>query len=273
MKRFILFLIMLFLVLFLLSNIVFSHEGDLSEESTKTLKNYTSPILFISSLFIIISTIIALMTQNHPHHKLGLFLGIAIPVVIASIFVVYSTVYTNAISETKGPVHWHADYEIYNCGESIHLISPKGMLNRVGTSVIHDHNDNRIHIEGVVVDKNDANLNSFIHMVGGNMSDTKLGIPTDKGYIEIKNGDLCNENLGKWQGFLIKVTNPDAPKGEWIYAQQKLENFPDYIPAPYSYVPPGDCLILEFGDEKEKTEHVCETYEIALRNGDIKNEI
>ena len=274
MKRLILFL----LVLVMLSTFVNSHEKDSSEvdinkgeDSSSTLKDYTSPIIFISILFITIFTIIALFTQNHQNHKLGLLLGIVIPIVIASVFVVYTTVYTNAISETKGPVHWHADFEIYNCGEFVDLIKPKGLSNRIGTPLFHEHNDNRIHVEGVVVNKKDVDMHSFFEVIGGELTNEKFGAPTDNGYVEINNGDLCNNVQVKWQAFLFKVTNPEAEKGDWIYTQQKLYNFEDYVLSPYSYIPPGDCLILEFGDEKEKTEHLCETYEIAIRKNEFKS--
>ena len=218
-------MLVLFLVLFL-SNVVYSH-GEVDEEDlsiteslhiespiTKEskLKDYTYPVVFIASLFITIFTIIALLTQNHHHHKLGLFLGIVIPIIIASVFVVYTTVYTNAISETKGPVHWHLDLEIYNCGEFVDLVSPKGMSNRVGTTLFHEHNDNRIHVEGVVVNKKDVDMHSFFDVIGGELTNEKLGAPTNNGYVEIRNGDICNNDQGKWQAFLFKVTNPEAEK-------------------------------------------------------------
>ena len=48
-----------------------------------------------------------------------------------------------------------------------------------------------------------------------------------------------------------------------------MENFDDHILAPYSNIPPGDCIIIEFDTEKEKTEHICETYKVAIERGDL----
>ena len=55
----------------------------------------------------------------------------------------------------------------------------------------------------------------------------------------------------------------------WIFEQQKLDNFEDYVLSPYTQIPPGDCIIIEFDAEKEKTEHICESYKVAVGRGDL----
>ncbi|MBI2142977.1 hypothetical protein HYU20_01395, partial [Candidatus Woesearchaeota archaeon] len=53
--------------------------------------------------------------------------------------------------------------------------------------------------------------------------------------------------------------------------QEKLgSHYEDYVPSPFGNVPPGDCIIFEFGSAvKEKTERMCESYEVALKLGKV----
>ena len=51
--------------------------------------------------------------------------------------------------------------------------------------------------------------------------------------------------------------------------QEKLTDYEDYILAPQSLVPPGDCIIIEFDKYKESTDNLCESYRIALERGDL----
>ena len=200
--------------------------------------------------------------------KILLFLGIALPILLATAYSAGSTIYLNLASHTKGPVHWHADYAICDCDSKIDLIRPEGISNRVGSTVFHEHNDNRIHVEGVVVDKQEVDLHNFFTTIGGMLSKSTLYLPTDNGFAEIKNGGVCRGKEGKIQVFLYKIKNPDGAKN-WVYGQEKLEDFENYVLAPYSNVPPGDCIIIEFDEEKEKTEHICETYNSAVSRGEL----
>jgi len=196
------------------------------------------------------------------------FLAIIIPVILTTAYLTGSTIYLNLISETKGPVHWHADFEIWNCDEKIELIKPEGFSNRVGTPVFHEHGDNRIHVEGVVVDSVEVDLHSFFEVIGGTLTNNYLSVPTNNGIIEMRDGNLCNGNPGKLQGFLFKIKNPEDTKN-WVFEQRKLDDFEDYILSPYSQIPPGDCITIEFDVEKENTNKICETYKVAVQRGDL----
>ena len=156
---------LLFLYGSVLSSIVLAHGGD---EPTfrieEVLTKASLEVIFIASVIIIACTGMAMLYEKKwKNHKQLLFLGIMIPTIIATLVLVGSTLYVNVISETKGPVHWHADFEIWVCGEKVDILDPKGLSNRIGTSVFHEHNDNRVHVEGVVVDKKDVSLDEFFH--------------------------------------------------------------------------------------------------------------
>ena len=264
-------LLIIFSLLFFIVNAHEEEEKEVHEEKIELgsyLKSTSLNYLLIASVIVLILVLFSIFYKEKTKIKMFLFFGIITPVILATIYLAASTIYLNLISETQGPVHWHADYEIWNCNEKIELIKPEGLSNRIGSPLFHDHGDNRIHVEGVVTNANDINLHNFFETVGGYMSKDTLKIPTDKEFIEIKNKDLCNGKGGKLQVFLYKVKNPEDIKN-WVFEQLKLENFENYILAPHSNVPPGDCIIIEFDEEKEKTELLCDTYESAVRRAEL----
>jgi hypothetical protein len=271
-----LFVVVLFVILIVsLVVSVNAHENDeVLQEKLKIDDQITSnSILYVSiaSLIVFFSIILSIFFRNkNDKLKVILFLGIVIPIILVSVYLVGATIYLNNISETGGPVHYHADFEIWKCGEKIDLIDPTGLLNRVGTSVLHEHGDDRFHVEGVVVEGKDVDLHSLINVLGGSLIKDRFSIPTNNGKIEIENGELCDGKEGKLQVFVYQVINPDAKrKSGFKYRQIKLDDFEDYILAPYQNVPPGDCIIIEFDEDKENTEKICETYKIAIEKGDI----
>jgi len=265
-------ILLLIIVVILFSFTVYSHveeevneaRKDIGENLKSTSKNYVLIAAIISGILVLI----AIYNKEKDNTKMFLFLGIVIPIILSTIYLTGSTIYLNLISDTKGPVHWHADYEVWVCGNKIDLIKPKGLSNRIGSTIFHDHGDNRIHVEGVIVEEKDVDLHNFFEIIGGSLTESSLYLPTNNGYEEINNGDLCNGNPGKLQAFLYKIKNPEDAKN-WIFEQKKLDNFEDYILSPYSQIPPGDCIIIEFDIEKDTTKNICETYKLAIERGDL----
>jgi len=171
-------------------------------------------------------------------------------------------VYLNQKSWTGGPVHWHTDFELRLCGEMVDLIDPTGLTNRVGTPVFHEHNDNRIHVEGVVLNPEEVTLRRFFEIIGGYLERGHLAIPTNHGMLEVADGGTCGGQPAKWQAFVYRT------KGRYFW-QEKVHDYEHYIPSPQPLIPPGDCLILEFAPEKDRTDFICTTYEVAKQQGDI----
>ena len=275
--RYFLAIILITLLIILVIPLALTHHVDndsnnIEDTSTDASNNNYLFYILLASVISAIFVILALYLQKYPEIfrkiKKILFLGIIIPILILSIFLISQTIYINIISETKGPVHWHADFEIYACDENLDLIDPTGLSNRIGTSVFHEHGDNRIHIEGVVVNYEDVSLDSFFKVIGGHLHKEELIFLTNEGLVEFTNGDLCNNLPGKLQVFVYK-TNPD----DNTFSQQKLEDFEDYVISPHSIIPPGDCIIIEFSsEEKQKTDKICEPYKIAIQKGEIQEE-
>ncbi len=161
-----------------------------------------------------------------------LFVLIAVSVVVASAYLAGSTIYLNYASESKGPVHWHADYEVLACGEKIELVKPTGVTNRVGDPTVHEHGDNRIHVEGVLLKLEQASLHNYFESIGGEFDGKTLGMPTEHGYMEWSNGEMCGGRPAYWAVYVNDV--------------QLVENPDGYVIAPHGTVPPGDKIRFVF---------------------------
>lgn len=270
-KFFVLAIILIILVLpFMISNGDDEHHDDEEnhdephEESFDFLQPI--PLIIISSIIsgitILVSLVLRRNVEEFRKYKKLLFIIIIIPIIFTSLFMFWDTISENSQSVTGGPVHWHADFEIYLCDEGIDIIDPSRTSNKIGTSVFHEHNDFRIHIEGTVLSYEEINLPSFFEVIGGELTEESIKVLTNEGVKQARNGDLCNDQESVLNVFVYEL-NKD------IVTQRKIEDIHSYVYSPESLVPPGDCIIIEFGPEKESTEKICKTYEIEIEKGEI----
>lgn len=233
-----------FLFFILLSVPAFAH-GDETELSGGSSQNVS--VALIVSVIVVIAIICSLHTEHqNERSKWILFLSIAIPVLLVTSYIAGSTILLNVTSESGGPVHWHADYEVWACGKKLDLVDPEGLSNRIGSPVLHEHGDDRIHIEGVVRDFADVALESYFENIGGDLHDDAFAYPTAEGLQTFRNGDVC----------------PDGPGIVNVYVNgQRISRPEDYVISPYSLVPPGDCIIVEFGlVESATTTRLCSSW-------------
>ncbi len=228
----------------------------------------SSVVLLIAFILSGIFLMLALFRrQPSERRKWELFLGISLPIAVATLYIIGTTVYRNSISVTKGPVHWHADFRIFVCGEELNIVDPHGLVNLVGSPLLHEHGDNRVHIEGRVMDWEDITLPRFFSAIGGELTQDHLTLPTNNGStVSMTNGQTCRDGkTGSVQVFVHSVR-------DGVVIQQKLGRFDSYRLAPYADVPRGDCVIIEFDQDKPKTEHLCQSYEAALQSGKLRVE-
>ena len=248
-------------------------------------------VILASSILLIIFITIASLFANkkHKYLKKPLFFMIVFVIMVGTGTLFGSTIYLNVKSDSGGPVHWHADIEFWACDVQLELRNPSGFLsNKIGTSTLHEHNDQRIHLEGVVVDDSvDATVGKFMRVIGGGISNQSLNVPladsiledfvdgdtvdlggvsniekyirTDsigKKSLNVKNGDSCPNNVSsEVQMFVLRYNKNDK-----TYAQTKIEYPENYTIRDESIVPPGDCIIVEFGKKKDRTDRLCEQY-------------
>lgn len=85
---------------------------------------------------------------------------------------------TNSSSVTTEEVHWHAPISYEACGQEVDFDDEKGH------TLIHGHNDDLVHVEGVVMDEEDVTLASYFKNSGIDI--------TSENFEDYQNGDLCN---------------------------------------------------------------------------------
>jgi len=240
-----------------------------------------------SLLLVILVVTAAILKDKFPALNKGLFGGIVIAVVIPTLVLIGSTIYLNSVSYTGGPVHWHADFEVWACGNEIELQDPSGFSNKVGTPTLHEHDDKRIHLEGVPVTSKDASLGKFVGVIGGQITKTSLSIPLNATgsifeedtlgngkaddyknlipamaisesasgrFLSVSNGDNCGSDKAELQVFLYRMQNDKE------YKQIKVKDPAELVIKDESLVPPGDCIIIEFDERKEFTDKLCLQY-------------
>lgn len=269
---------------------LYQPAADLEEQ----VASNSARITMWSALALIVLILITSLIKNRwPKLKVPLFVSILTITLFASLYMAGSTIYVNVKSDSGGPVHWHADMEIWACGNELELRDPYEFLsNKIGTATLHEHNDRRIHLEGVVVDDSrDASLGKFFHVIGGALTADALVVPlnpavgplyendvdgdgptnayaslidpfisfNDDGfrYGRFVSGEQCGDQTAHVQTFVYQY-NEEAK----TFTQQKLADPVTFSIAPYSTVPPGDCVIVEFDVLKDQTSKLCEQYGI-----------
>lgn len=229
------------------------------------IASYSKDATIIAILILLVLTVLAIRLKKLTDlKKKFLFSAIVMTVIVTTIFLAASTVYLNVISVSGGPVHWHADIEVWACQEEIDFVDPLGFSNKVGTSTLHEHNDKRIHLEGVVLTPQDASLGKFFKVIGGEISSNSITIPTNAGFKTHQTGERCsNGATSELQVFVYKTVNGS-------YFQSKIIEPSSYIISPYASVPEGDCIIIEFDVPKNKTDKLCRSYKVAEQIGKIR---
>lgn len=247
---------------------MFAHEG---EEATETLTSLGDTIKSNSIKFTILAAILLLVLLVLSHFfkeknktlKKILFWSIILVIVANTLYLSLTTVYLNISSKSGGPVHYHADFEIYNCGQEVAVEKSAGLSNKTGSELVHTHNDKRIHIEGVILDPHQLSLGHFFENLGGKLDNGILSVPTDKGLLSLKDGSLCPDgSKANLQAFVYSTHGK-------LFEQKKLTDFKNYQISPFAQVPPGDCVIIEFGAPKAATARMCLSYQVAKEAGKI----
>jgi len=235
MKKRLLLLLLAFTILS--ACFVFSHEAQEEVKSSSIYDLSQFAVVGYGSLAFGILIVLILLYNKKMNETAKKMVYILLVILVASVtlYIIVATLHLNIISQTKGPVHWHADFEVWVCDAKLNLASPESMMsNKQGNDLMHAHEDNRIHVEGVLVNKSQASLSAFFNAVGGSLSDDGIGMPTDNGIVSVHDGDKCNEKPAKF----------------YVFVNGKLIDHPDdYVIAPYEKVPPGDRIKFVFTEK------------------------
>jgi hypothetical protein len=120
---------------------------------------------------------------------------------------------------SSGQVHWHADLELFVCGENIPLPSPLSTKvahgqSYIGTPLMHSHGGTQIHVEGTVSKAKDITLGKFMTSLGLDFTQTQL--------LDKSNGDFCGDTEGKVKLFVNGIDS-DTLSDEVIVDDRKYE--------------------------------------------------
>ncbi len=230
------------ILLIVLPVIVHGHGDEVEDVGELSFADPVTSILYSIVILVVIVCVSFIFGKRLTNlHKKILFIIIVVSVLFSTAYVTASTVYINMISESGGPIHWHADIEIWACGEKVLLEEPEGFDNKVGTGTLHHHNEGkdlngtyRIHVEGVLVKLSEGDLEHYFEAINGELTETSLSVINHHNEKKTwKNGDIC-KNTGKVGKLKILVN------------EKEIENGPTYIISPYSNVPPGDFIKVVF---------------------------
>lgn len=246
--------------------------ADLEQQISST----SLRVVAVASLVLVVLVILSIILRDRlPPLKPWLFGALSLTLILPTLFLAISTVYLNVKSDSGGPVHWHADFELWACGQQLELRDPTGFLsNKIGTATLHEHNDQRIHLEGVAVNVHeDASLGKFMRVIGGEVSSDSYTVPlnaeqtppavltdyvttnADGPYASFISGQSCAGQPAEVQVFAYRF-DPTTN----TYSQRKLDDPAAWVIAPESQVPPGDCLIIDFDTPKDRTDKLCEQF-------------
>jgi len=219
--------------------------------------------------------------SQRPKAKATLFTMIATIVTIATLVLGAGNLTLAFNSPTGGPVRWAADFQVWACGNQLDLRDPRGLLtDRVGSPVLFEKNDGRIHYNGTPTDlPQDVTLGTFMQTVGGNINSDSLIFPinndngfigtppapeqvepyiasNDEGtYVRFLSGQTCGTEKAEVQAFVYRF-NP----ANNTYSQSKITDPAHYEISHVQTVPPGDCIVMEFAPPKARTDHLCQSY-------------
>ncbi|MBI4739249.1 hypothetical protein HY772_06880 [Candidatus Woesearchaeota archaeon] len=235
-------------ILILAASFVMAHGVEDDEDEDVDLTDLALKGIYAASIISLLVIAYSLIKGKGlaESHKKTVFVSILISVVLATVFLISTTVYLNFTSVTGGPVHWHADYELIICGEHKELVDPRSLLlNRVGTSTLHEHNDNRIHIEGTPRTLESVNLGAFFRVLNGHLEPGWLHFHSNEGEVNVKNGDQCD---GKPAQLMMFIERQEGRDRVWKASTE----FDDYIPSPHGTIPPGDRLKIFFSERSQE---------------------
>jgi hypothetical protein len=182
--------------------------------------------------------------------------GFLIAILVPTLYTAGAFVHESQTSWSGGEIHWHADFEVLVeqdgelqrlelvdpgnfCEETRHESSYMCSVNdRVGSTEYHEHNDNRIHLEGVFKEREDASLASFFDQFNGELTNNKLVYPTNNGTVEVEEDAnhtvkiLVNKGVG--DRYWCAVDNAVDSEDRCSSHSRVANNPTDYIISPYS---------------------------------------
>ncbi|MFB6208814.1 MAG: hypothetical protein ABEJ56_01600 [Candidatus Nanohaloarchaea archaeon] len=236
---------------------------------------YVVPLLLLGLLATLTLTSLAFYREDSLtlHDKDILMNGFLIAVLVPSFYTAGAFMHESATSWSGGEIHYHADYEVIveRNGElqTLDLIDPGkfcgdsymcNLNDRTGITKYHEHNDNRIHLEGIFEKREDATLAAYFETFGGKLTNSKLVYPTNNGTVKVSEKDekqlkvIVRKGTGGNRHWCIIGNN--VPEGNICRDQYtgELANSPsEYVVSPHKKGPSLDDIFVIY-DSSSKLE-------------------
>lgn len=257
------------------------------------LIQYVVPIMqagFVSTLLLAAVSFYREKDLNMKDKNL-LMNGFIIAVLVPSFYAAGAFVHQSQTSWSGGEIHWHADFEVivgngeYQqlnlidpgkfCEETSHESTTMCTLNdRTGSTKYHEHNDDRIHLEGIFKDREDATLAAFFDTFNGELSDSRIVFPTNNRTVKLVEGDqktlkvLVHKGVGGNRAWCA-IEKPENIDEEDICVNSngELATEPsEYVISPYKRGASLDDIIIVY-DSKTVTDALQDVRQDDLYEG------
>jgi hypothetical protein len=225
---------------------------------TRNFVPYVVPVMQIATVALVFLTAEALRKEGDMtlHDKNVLMNAFIVVILGASFFTTAAFVHLSQTSWSGGEIHWHADYEVLVADgegelERLDLIDPGEFCethkegdymckvnDRTGITKFHEHNDNRIHLEGIFQEREDATLAAYFETFNGTLTSSKLVYPTNDGVYKASESSDMNRTL--------KIIVESGVGGERGW--KVIDNPSEYIISPYKRGPTLDNIFIVWDD-------------------------
>lgn len=219
--------------------------------------------------------------------------GFLVAILIPSFYAAGAFMHESQTSWSGGEVHYHADFEILveENGEiqELDLVDPGefcettdhessimcNLNDRTGSTSYHEHNDDRVHLEGVFKTKRDASLAAFFEQFGGILENGKLTVPTNEGLVSKQDSEnlsvkvLVHRGTGATRNWCIigdQLPREDVCKDD--YSGEPANSPAEYVVSPYSRGPNLDDIFLVY-DSKTAHEALVDVREDDNYRGNV----
>lgn len=253
---------------------------------------YVLPLMKFSLGVLVLITGLSVYLEDEleENEKNLLMNGFMLAILVPSFYAAGAFVHESQTSWTGGEVHWHADFEVLMASgngtvEELDLVNPGTFCevtahessymcklnDRTGSTEYHEHNDDRIHVEGVFKEREDATLSAFFKQFYGTLENGRMEFPARSGYYNVTD---TRENFLK-----ILVNKGTAANRQWcgvgnnIPREDICESFgrladspSDYVISPHTQGPTLDKIFIIY-DSKTPEEALEDVREDDLYRG------
>lgn len=247
------------------------------------LVDYVVPVVGVGTTATLLISAISVYREEQLNlrDKKLLMNGLLIAVLVPSLYTAGAFVHESETSWSGGEIHYHADFEVLVeengemrelnlvdpgnfCGDTSHESTLMCKLNdRTGATNYHEHNDDRIHLEGTFKTMEEASLSAFFETFDGELSNGKLVFPTNDRVVEKQdNGKKLKVLVHRgvagnrhWCAIGDDVPEEDICVNQYI--GEPADSPSEYVVSPYSRGPNLDDIFIV---------HDSKTLEEALRD-------